>query len=79
MNHITTYSGEDFSPQTPDVELIDNDMLICEFGALMKKKVFDHLPTISSRPTYEFRDFIIVENEFLDIFTRGDVEYAKQQ
>jgi hypothetical protein len=50
------------------VEQIDHDMLVCEFNALMKKKVFDSCPIISSKPSFEFRGFADIENEFLNIF-----------
>ena len=50
------------------LEQIDNDMLVCEFNALMPKKVFDVIPTVSIRETFEFRDFTQVENEFLEMF-----------
>jgi hypothetical protein len=47
------------------VNQIDNDMLIHEFDALMKKRVYDSLPQIKSTPAFECRDFKEVENEFL--------------
>jgi hypothetical protein len=60
------------SPLTNDevalVEQIDHAMLICEFDALMKKKVFDDYPDIKSRPSYDFRGFEAVEFEYLNIF-----------
>ena len=56
------------------IKQIDNDILICEFNALMKKKIFDDCPTISSKPTFKFYSFAETENEFLNIFSnyRGD-------
>jgi len=50
------------------VEQIDHDMLVCEFNALMKKKVFDICPTINSMPSFEFRNFADVEYEFIEVF-----------
>gem|GEM_PF-217146 len=61
------------SPLTADeaahVEQIDHAMLVCEFNALMKKKVFDEQPSIKSEPSFEFRGFMESENEFLSIFS----------
>ncbi len=49
---------------------IDDAMLIHEFQALMKKKVFkDHLPDIKTSLNFEFIMFDIIEREFLDLFT----------
>jgi len=56
------------------VEQIDDDMLVYEFNALMKKKVFDHLPSISSNPSFDFVGFFEVENEFLQLYA----EISKQ-
>ena len=57
------------------VKQIDDDMLICEFNALMKKSVFDDLPPIKSNPKFETTSLLggtsEVENEFLNIFNRG--------
>lgn len=51
------------------IKQIDNDILVCEFAVLMKKKVFEYCPNISSNPSFELRDFEEVENEFLKIFS----------
>ena len=51
------------------VEEVDQDMLICEFNALMKKKTFDVNPTISSKPSFAFRVFAEVEKEFIEVFS----------
>jgi len=60
------------SPLTDDeaasVDNIDYDMLVCEFNALMKKKVFDYCPDISSKPSFEFREFKAVEDELIRLF-----------
>ena len=48
---------------------IDNDMLVCEFDALMKKtKVFDKSPLMCSSPAFEFRNHQEVETEFLKVY-----------
>jgi hypothetical protein len=52
------------------VDTIDNDVLVCEFNALMKKAVFGELPIMSSQPCFDFKDFGIVENEFLSMYRR---------
>ena len=59
------------------VERIDEDILIFEFHNLMEKKVFDKLPSLYSNPSFEFRDFIAVENDFLNIFNAGRGRFAK--
>jgi len=51
------------------VDDIDNNMLICEFDALAPNKVFDERPVISSKPSFEFRDFAEIEEEFIGMFT----------
>jgi len=60
--------------EAANVKQIDNDILIYEFKALMKKKVFDECPNISSKPTFKFSSFAETENEFLKIFSnlKGD-------
>jgi hypothetical protein len=50
------------------VEQIDREMLMCEFNALMRKKVFDDCPNISSKPSFGFNGFTETENEFLRMF-----------
>lgn len=50
------------------VKAIDDDMLVCEFNALMKKKVFDCNPTISNNISFETKDFIRVEKQFINLF-----------
>lgn len=47
------------------IKQVDDDMLVCEFFALMKKRVFDRLPAISSEPSFENISFIDVEHEFI--------------
>ena len=65
--------------ETAIVDQIDNDMLICEFNALMKKKVFGDNPKISSTPSFKFRDFAVVENEFVGIFKGEEAKFASNQ
>ncbi|MCL2014504.1 MAG: phosphohydrolase [Oscillospiraceae bacterium] len=52
------------------IKRIDNDMLILEFNALMKKKVFFKYPDVKSKPFFEFNGFTTTENEFLEEFMR---------
>ena len=52
------------------VRQIDNDILICEFNALMKKKVFADCPSISSGPSFEFSGFAETEKEFIEMFEK---------
>jgi 5'-deoxynucleotidase YfbR-like HD superfamily hydrolase len=49
------------------VKKTDDDMLICEFNALMRKKVFDNLPEIKGDLNFETKDFIVIENQFISI------------
>jgi len=49
------------------VKQIDDDMLVCEFNALMKKKVFDRIVVLRSRPCFDLVDFCAVENEFVSL------------
>lgn len=53
------------------IKQIDNDILICEFNTLMKKKVFDDCPSISSKPTFAFCNFAKVEHEFIRLYKEG--------
>ena len=50
------------------IEKIDHDMLVCEFDALMDKKVFDDIPTMSSKPNFGDINIKSVEHEFLRTF-----------
>jgi hypothetical protein len=52
------------------VDQIDRDMLVCEFNALMEKKVFDFVPDIKSNPRFDFCEFAEVEKEFSDLYRR---------
>ena len=67
------------------IKEIDGDMLKCEFDALMKKKVFDDCPSISSTPSFAFRGFLEVESEFVEIFNgaksnkQGDSQTLRKQ
>jgi len=55
--------------ETEAVTAIDNDMLVCEFNALMKnKKIFDSTPKLLSKPSYEFRNPTEIETEFLKVY-----------
>jgi hypothetical protein len=50
------------------VKQIDEDMLVCEFGCLMKKKVFMQTPNIYSVPILGFIGFNETEKEFVRLF-----------
>lgn len=51
------------------VRAIDDDMMICEFFALMPRKtVFPAQPAMASRPDVSLRSFENVEHEFLRIY-----------
>ncbi|MCL2009423.1 MAG: hypothetical protein FWG71_02610 [Synergistaceae bacterium] len=50
------------------VDQIDHDVLVCEFNALMTKKVFDDCPIIIGKLSFEFCGFAEIEKEFLEIF-----------
>ena len=50
------------------VKQVDDDMLVYEFNALMKKKVFPHSPKMSGNPSLEFTAFPDAENEFIRKF-----------
>jgi len=47
------------------VKQIDDDMLVCEFDALMIKKVFHRVVDMKSKPNFEFVNFSDVEAEFI--------------
>ena len=50
------------------IEQIDGDMLVCEFNALMRKRVFNDCPNMSSTPSFDFRSFAEVEEELIAVF-----------
>ena len=54
--------------ETTVVKQIDHDMLVYEFNVLMKKKIFDENPKISSAPNLDFCDFGDVEKEFIRLY-----------
>ena len=54
--------------EAAQVEQIDSDMLICEFNALMKKKVFDVAPKMVRTHSFEYTDFEKVEKAFITFF-----------
>lgn len=59
------------------VTQIDDDMLVCEFDALMKKKVFEHTPQLTGKPNFKTASFFEVEAEFIRIFntlTKADTQ-----
>lgn len=50
------------------VKSVDDTILYYEFVAMMDEKVFDQAPAISKEHDFRFRDFGVVEKEFLSIF-----------
>ena len=60
--------------ETTLVGKIDEDMLVCEFNALMKKKVFGYDPSIASKLSFAFRSFGDIEQEYLSIFAGEKVK-----
>ena len=49
---------------------IDDAILYYEFISLFGEKIFDYTPIIKSSPRFDFIDFSIVENEFLELFKK---------
>lgn len=49
---------------------IDDAILYYEFLDLFNEKIFDFVPTLNSTPRFNFIDFSIVENEFLQLFDK---------
>lgn len=60
------------SPLTEDelskVAEIDDTLLYHEFWVISGRKVFDTVPQLQSSPQFNFVDFTITENEFLQLF-----------
>lgn len=81
--HDTIYTKLLGSPLTAEefahVDRIDHDMLVCEFNALMRKKVFDDCPIIKSKPVFEFTGFYDVEQEYIAIFTGQFVDTTRRK
>jgi len=51
------------------VNEIDDDMLVCEFTALMKRtKLFNTIPTLASIPSFDYRNQAEVETEYLKVY-----------
>jgi len=51
------------------MDQIDDDMLANEFFVLMKKrKIFEVIPSLKSKPSFEYRDQTEVETEFLKVY-----------
>jgi len=60
----TPLSGE----ESELVDQVDNDMLVCEFDALMKRKVFDDCPAVLGKLSFEWDGFSETESEFLRLY-----------
>ena len=54
----------------PDSQVfaIDDDILENEFPALMGEKLYDTIPALQSVPQFDFRDFALVKQEYLELF-----------
>jgi len=62
------------------VKSVDDDMLVHEFSALMGKTVFEHLPSIRSKPSFEFVGFLEIENEFIRLYSEiSNRPFSKKQ
>ena len=66
--------------ESSHVHQIDHDILVCEFDALMKMKVFDALPNMMSKPDFDFRGFLETETEFTNTFMtiRGQTPHGQK-
>jgi len=65
------FLGSDLSEEeTETVRQIDQNMLVGEFAALMKKKVFDESPNFISKPNFDFCEPVKVEFEFIELFQK---------
>ena len=62
-----------FDSEAACVAQIDRDMLVCEFNALMKKRVFDVGSNVRSAPNLEFYGFLETERDFLNIFNEMSI------
>ena len=49
---------------------IDDAILYYEFVELFGEKIFDYIPTLSSKPRFEYTEFSKVENEFISLFNQ---------
>lgn len=49
---------------------IDDAILYYEFVELFGEKIFDYVPTLSSKPRFEYTEFSKVENEFISLFNQ---------
>jgi len=50
------------------IKQIDDDILKWEFHFLMERKIYNELPRINSNLSFEFIDFLQIENEFIRLF-----------
>lgn len=58
------------SEEDRQVFAIDDDILENEFPALMGEKLKDTVPQLQSQPQFAYRDFALVEQEYLALFAR---------
>lgn len=49
---------------------IDDAILYYEFVELFGEKIFDYIPTLSSKPRFEYIEFSKIENEFISLFNQ---------
>ena len=54
--------------ETAQIFEIDDAILYYEFTTLFGERIFDYVPTLKSRPRFDYIEFSKVEKEFLDLF-----------
>lgn len=47
---------------------IDDAILYYEFTTLFGEKIFDYVPTLKSKPRFDYIEFSIIEKEFIELF-----------
>lgn len=47
---------------------IDDAILYYEFTTLFGEKIFDYVPTLKSKPRFDYIEFSVIEKEFIDLF-----------
>ena len=49
---------------------IDDAILYYEFTTLFGEKIFDYVPELKSQPRFNYIEFLIIENEFKELFNK---------
>ncbi len=47
---------------------IDDAILYYEFTTLFGEKIFDYVPTLKSKPRFDYIEFSVIEKEFIELF-----------